>query len=144
MRTWFFYHSSAQMYFCNVEFQVVVAVGGIRTLGTHLVFYSQMDPFDVHIHILLAAECLVTLGARNLGLRLNIGLATSSPQQMTFELFENLATELAGFQALVCVSRLEVFPHLRLNFGGIVTLGALLHFTVRMEPVEVNSKRVLC
>ena len=144
MRTWLLYHSSAQMYFCNVEFEVVVAVGGIRTLRAHLVFYSQMDPFDVHIHILLAAERLVTLGTRNLGLWLHIGLATSSPQQVAFELFENLPTELAGFQALVRVPRLEVFPHFGLNFGGIVTLGALLHFTVRMEPVEVNTKRVLC
>ena len=143
MRTWLLYHSSAQMYFCNVQFQVVVTVGGIRTLRAHLVFYSQMDPFDVHIHILLAAERLVTLGAGNLGLRLNIGLATPSPQQVTLELFENLAAELAGLQALVRVPRLEVFPHLGLHFGGIVTLGALLHLPVGMEPVEVNTKGVL-
>ena len=117
MWTRLFHHSSAQMHFCNVEFQVVAAVGGIRTLGAHLVFYSQVDSFDVNIHILLAAESLVTLGARYLGLWLDIGLTAAGPQQVTFQLFENLSTELAGFQALVCVSRLEVFPHLSLNFG---------------------------
>ena len=117
MRTRLFHHSGAQMYFCNVQFQIVVAVGGIRTLGAHLVFYSQMDSLDVHIHILLAAEGLVTLGARNFGLGLNIGLTTASPLQVTFQLFENLATELASFQAFICVSRLEVFPHFCLNFG---------------------------
>ena len=143
MRTWLLYHSSAQMYFCNVEFEVVVAVGGIRTLRAHLVFYSQVDPLDVNIHVLLAAESLVTLGARNFGLWQNIGFTTASPLQVTFQIFENLATELALFQALVCVARLEVFPHLCLNDRGIVTLCTLLDFSVRMEPVEVNTKRVL-
>ena len=122
----------------------MITIGGIGALGAHLIFNSNMDSLDVPIHILLVTKCLITLVARESRLGLGIGLATSSPQQVAFELFENLPTELAGFQALVRVPRLEVFPHFGLDFGGIVTLGALLHFTVRVEPVEVNTKGVLC
>ena len=139
MRTWLFYHFSAQMYFRNVKFQVVVAVGGIRTLRAHLVFYSQMDPFDVHIHIMLAAKRLITFGARNLGLRLDIGLATSSPQQVTFELFENFATELAGFQALVSVLSLPVGLHVCQKRCCIFTMRTLLNLLLLVSSPNVNG-----
>ena len=112
MWTRLFYHSSAQMHFCNVEFQVVGAVGGIRTLGAHLIFYSQMNSFDVNIHILLQAESLVTVRARDLGLWLNIGLTTTSPKQVLFQALENTSTYFTGLQHLTCVLPLPVGLHI--------------------------------
>ena len=79
MRTRYFHETSAHVHFSYMQSQIMITIGGIGALGAHLIFYSNMDSLDVHIHILLATKCLITLVARESRLGLGIGLATSSP-----------------------------------------------------------------
>ena len=127
----------------HVEFEIVIAVSGVRAIGADFVLDPIVYSLNVRLQLVISDESFCTLWTWK-WFHLLLGSFLPTPSFLVLlQPFENTSTFFTCFQQLTCV----LPPPMRLQIWqkgcGIITMGTLLELLFLVKSFNVDAERVL-
>ena len=123
----------------HVEFEIVIAVSGVRAIGADFVLDPIVYSFDMRLQLIIGDERFSALWTR-IWFDFLLGPSRSTPPfQVLLQALENTSTNFTRLQQLTCVLSLPVGLHVCQKRCCIFTMRTLLNLLLLVSSPNVDG-----